>query len=49
MVSRGLTLTAAGSLVAANDALAMLLLPLLCALSRKSGLRPLLVGAPLLR
>ncbi len=48
LVSRGLTLTAAGSLVATNDALAMLALPLACALSRLTGLRPLLLATSLL-
>ena len=44
-VSRGLSLVAAGSLVASNDAIAMVLLPPLCLLSRLCGLKPLLVGA----
>lgn len=47
LVSRGLSLTDAGSRVAANDVISAALLPILVFPVQRSGLRPLLIAAPI--
>mmetsp|Transcript_32021 Transcript_32021/g.83807 ORF Transcript_32021/g.83807 Transcript_32021/m.83807 type:complete len:396 (-) Transcript_32021:879-2066(-) len=48
MQSRGLVLTQAGSLFATYDGIGILLLPAICLLTRRTGLKPMLSLLPLL-